>query len=628
MSTAFPLDDAAASLPSDQVRSAAPPRVWPPVVMTILYWAVYAGAGFLELDNFQRFLTRLAALGVFLLAFLTWWAFSNALPWTDRLIVVAVAAASIAASIMSLDSSLRGLEVAAVIYAVPAMLTAWSIWLFITRSTVRSTRRNGMLVLAILSWAWTPLVRLDGLKGAGNTAFHWRWTPTGEEQFLAERASLRVEPTAGDDESAEQAVVEPLVADEGDWPGFRGPQRDGVVHDVTIRTNWNEKPPQLVWKHRVGPGWSSIVVVDGRLFTQEQHGQNEAIVCYDAETGNELWSHDDANARFDEAMGGVGPRATPQFAEGRLYALGATGLLTCLDAASGDLKWQSDITKDGQGKAPYWGFCSSPLVVDGRVIVFAGGGTSGNPEAPNAGGDAAGEDAAKGSDGAAANKNTLLAYDAASGDLAWQAPSGTHSYSSAQLATIDGVTMLLFISDEALDAVDPATGDAYWSMPKNGAESQPSLQPRFLGESDFLTSFSPRTGLVRAKVTRGVDGWQVDRQWVTTQFKAYFNDMVNVGDALYGFDGDIFCSIDLNTGKRNWKGGRYGSGQVLLLADQPVLLVISEAGEAVLVAANSAKHEELGRFQAIEGKTWNHPTIVGQRLFVRNAEEMACYDLQ
>jgi hypothetical protein len=149
-----------------------------------------------------------------------------------------------------------------------------------------------------------------------------------------------------------------------------------------------------------------------------------------------------------------------------------------------------------------------------------------------------------------------------------------------------------------------------------------------LGESSFLASFSPRTGLVRAKVTRSVDGWQVVPEWDSKQFKAYFNDMVNVGDALYGFDGDIFCSVDLNTGKRNWKGGRYGSGQVLLLADQPVLLVISESGEAVLLAANPDKHEELGRFQAIEGKTWNHPTIVGQRLFVRNAEEMACYALK
>lgn len=413
---------------------------------------------------------------------------------------------------------------------------------------------------------------------------------------------------------------EHLVANEGDWPEFRGPRRDGTVHGVAIRTNWNEAPPRQVWRRPVGAGWSSIIVVGNRLYTQEQRGADEAVVCYDAGTGNDIWAHIDPNVRFDEAMGGVGPRATPTFADGRVYALGATGLLNCLDAATGDLLWQRDVTKAGQGRAPYWGLCSSPLVADGNVVVYAGAGSGENPEASNSNDQS---DAPP-----PTGENTLLAFNAITGDVAWQAACGSHSYSSPQLATFDGQPMLLFISDEALDAVDPATGDFYWSLPKNGRESLPALQMQVIGESEFLATFHSRAGLIRAKVSRGIDGWQVDQQWVTKDIKAFYNDFVCVGDALYGFDGKIFCSINLNTGKRNWKGGRYGNGQVLLLADQPVLLVISETGEAVLAAANPEEHEELGRFQAIEGKTWNHPTIVGQRLFVRNAEEMACYDLE
>jgi hypothetical protein len=143
----------------------------------------------------------------------------------------------------------------------------------------------------------------------------------------------------------------------------------------------------------------------------------------------------------------------------------------------------------------------------------------------------------------------------------------------------------------------------------------------------LLATFNSQSGLLRVHVSQGVDGWQAKEEWVSREAKLFFNDFVTVGDALFGFDKDLFCSVDLRTGKRKWKKGRYGSGQVLLVADQPVLVVISEKGEAVLVAADPEKHQELGRFQAIEGKTWNHPTIVRGRLYVRNADEMACYEL-
>src|SRR5262249_7875394 len=141
----------------------------------------------------------------------------------------------------------------------------------------------------------------------------------------------------------------------GDWPGFRGPNRDGSLRAVRIATDWDAAPPKQLWRRRVGPAWSSVVIVGGRLFTQEQLGEGEAVVCRDAATGRTLWSHKDA-ARHEGVQGGAGPRATPAFAGGRLFALGATGLLNCLDAATGDRQWFRDLTADARTQVPLWGF--------------------------------------------------------------------------------------------------------------------------------------------------------------------------------------------------------------------------------------------------------------------------------
>jgi outer membrane protein assembly factor BamB len=589
-----------------------------------------------DIGAYPKFFGRMIALGLLTLLYAGWWLASRRVPLRDRVLVLAATGAIFFLAMKLVHPSVKGLQLVLQFWAMPAMLTAWTLWLLATRHASRQRVRGGMIAVAALAWAPTLAVRLDGLQGAGDGAFHWRWTPTGEELFLAEHANRRKpagDAADGSAAGAEQARAAPLVAGPDDWPEFRGPKRDGAVHGVAIRTDWVKNPPQQLWKHRVGPGWSSIVVIGNRLFTQEQREANEAVVCYDADTGDELWVHED-NGRFDEAMGGVGPRATPTFADGRIYALGALGRLNCLDAATGDVVWSHDIKNDGQGAAPYWGFSSSPLVVDGNVIVFAGGGgamshgSGNNPE----GDDAKQGDAAQPADEKPADAKTLLAYDAATGALAWQAKSGTHSYSSPQAATIDGVQQVLFLSDAELAAFDPATGEVLWKLPTNGdpGRSTPSLQPMLLGDSIVLASFNMDSGVVRASVSREGDAWKLTAPpapWPSRAIKPFFNDFVRVGDTLYGFDGKIFCSFDAATGERNWKQGRYGSGQVLLIADQPVLLVISEQGEAVLVAADPQKHRELGRFQAIEGKTWNHPTVVRGRLYVRNADEMACYDL-
>ncbi len=610
---------------ADSPRPAPAIRLWYPITLIVLFAAAYVGFGMVDTAAMYIFFGRLLAVGVWLLLFLGWWLAQRRLSWGERLAVLGGMVAVIVVTVALMHPSVRAFALIPAFYAVPVMLLGWTAWLAVKRDAPSRVRRRGMIAVAALAWAWTLLVRMDGLQGQGEAEFHSRWTPTGEERFLADqkRRSIsgvkRLPAEAGN----------PIVAAEGDWLEFRGPKRDGAVTGVTVRTDWAEKPPKQNWKRRVGPGWSSMVVIGDRLFTQEQREADEAVVCYDAATGDELWSHEDSG-RFAESMGGVGPRATPTFADGRVYALGANGLLNCLDAATGRRLWSRDITLDGEKSIPFWGFCSSPLVVDGKVIVFAGGGGKQGKSTEPESADAKDDNDAKDSEKPPENVKTLIAYDAETGDIAWQVPSGSHSYSSPQLETIDGVEQVLFLSDRALQSVDPATGDELWALPTNTAvdESMPSLQPTRLEGSDFFVNFNASAGVVRTSVQHKDDKWTLDVLWFTKKLKPFFNDFVRVGEDLYGFDGKYFACVDAKTGKTTWKHKGYGSGQVVLLADQPILIVISEAGEAVLVAANPEKHEELGKFQAVEGKTWNHPTVVRGRLYVRSAEEMACYELQ
>jgi outer membrane protein assembly factor BamB len=435
------------------------------------------------------------------------------------------------------------------------------------------------------------LVRIDGVDSDLQADFHWRWNPSAEDQFLAQQAGRAAERPAPGPTPA-------LALRPGDWSEFRGAARDGVIHGPQISTDWNAQPPRLAWRQRVGPAWSSVVVVDGRLFTQEQRGDREAVVCYDAHSGRCLWTHDDA-ARFWESVSGAGPRATPTFADGRIYALGGTGILNCLDAATGKLHWTRNIAADAGAAVPQWGFSGSPLVVDALVIAFAGG--------------AAG--------------HSLAAYRADTGEPVWTAPAGTLSYSSPQLATLAGCRQCLLLADEGLTAVEPHSGAALWKIGAVMHGAPRSVQPHALGPGQLLVGTLDGYSTTLVEVARDGDAWRAERRWTSKDLKPEFPDFVVHQGHAYGFDVNIFCCIDLASGKRCWKAGRYGRGQVVLLADQSLLLVAAENGAVVLLAANPQQPQELGRFPALDGKTWNHPVVVGQKLYIRNAEELACYTL-
>jgi outer membrane protein assembly factor BamB len=434
---------------------------------------------------------------------------------------------------------------------------------------------------------------MDGLDGELHADMHWRWTPSAEERYKAELARKDAEKKTNP--QPVETPASPLVFRPGDWSGLRGPDRNGEVHGVQIATDWEKSPPKQIWRAKIGPAWSSFVVIGDRLFTQEQRDKNEAVDCLDAATGREIWVHEDKD-RYWDSQGGAGPRGTPVFDGGRIYSLGATGILNCLDAATGELKWTRKIADDAKTTVPMWGYSGSPLVVGDLVIVYAGGGDKG-----------------------------LAAYHATNGEPAWTAPTGTLGYSSPQLVSIGGENQVLSFDDSGVIAVDPATGAVRWrhDAPSHGWRA---VQPHLFGDRQVLFG-SEDLGLVLVGLTKAEQAWTATQRWTTKNLKPAYNDFVVLDGSIYGFDGGIFCCVDAKTGERHWKGGHYGHGQVLLLTDQRLLLVLSETGEVVLLAANPQKLEELGKFQALEGKTWNNPAIAHGRLYVRNDQEMACYQL-
>ena len=288
------------------------------------------------------------------------------------------------------------------------------------------------------------------------------------------------------------------------------------------------------------------------LYTQEQRGDDEIVACYNLTTGKPVWMHRDAT-RFWESNGGAGPRATPTLSNGRVYTFGATGILNALDARDGSVVWSRNAASDTGKQIPGWGFASSPLVVGDLVVVHAG---------------------------------VLVAYDRATGERRWIGPARGGGYSSPHLLTIDGVAQILMMSGAGATSVAPADGTLLWEHSWPGS---PIVQPAQIADGAVLISTADGMGGIgtrRIAVAHGPGGWTVEERWTSNGLKPYFNDFVVHKGHAFGFDGSILACIDLEDGKRKWKGGRYGNGQLVLLPDQDLLLVLSEDGELALVGGN------------------------------------------
>jgi outer membrane protein assembly factor BamB len=564
------------------------------VAILAAFWIFEVSIYSTEMAMFPRFISRMLVYLLLLLVFLGWWLSNRHLLWRDRLLGLVLLFGGTAVAMALADPSGRAVIVMA---GFPRLFTAWTAWLLLTTNRLLARQRLGLCAATVLVLGYFTLIRFDGLDGAQRGQLNWRWSPTPEQVFLT-TTSKRPAPTQSEiGESVEQAsqAAKSWVLQPGDWPDFRSDQRDVGISGAGIE-HWSARKPQLVWQRRVGPGWSSMIIVDGHLVTQEQRGELEAVTCYNAKTGEEIWVHED-RARFEEPLAGTGPRGTPAFSDGFVVALGAKGQLNCLTAATGQLAWSHDLVKEAGADVPQWGLSVSPLIVDDLVVVFAGG----------------------------KNERSLTAYRIGSGDPAWTRVVGELSYSSPHLVVLAGQRQILMHDNLGLHAVTVESGEPLWTYASGGGGAGPMLQPHAVGKDQLLIGAGSGIALLEVKLDG--DQWTLSQRWESSALKPDFNDFVVRDGCIYGLDDGILCCIDLSNGRRLWKKGRYGHGQLLLLDSPARLVVISETGEAVLLAANPKQPEDLGRFQAIDGKTWNHPVIALGCLFVRNGAEMACYRL-
>ena len=391
----------------------------------------------------------------------------------------------------------------------------------------------------------------------------------------ADRHDAAATPSVAAEDAASEDGAAPAAADhDAVWTDFRGPQRDGLYTETPIRTDWPAAGLEPLWSRPIGGGYASFVVADGLAFTIEQRRGEEVVVAYDIDSGAERWTYA-WPAHFRETMGGPGPRATPTWHDGRLYALGATGRFVCLDAATGSVVWERDILADGGAANLPWAMSGAPLVVDDVVVVQPGG----------------------------SRGWSVAAYDRLTGDVAWHVLDDVQGYTSPMLATLGGIRQIVVVTAERAAGLRPEDGALLWEYPWTVPVVPNIAQPLVINDTRLFLSAGYGKGAALVELTPAGDRLAATTVWESNRMKNKFSSSVLIDGYIYGLDESILACIDAATGELQWKGGRYGYGQLLAAGDH--LVVLTERGDLVLVRATPDGHDEVAGFRAIEGKTWN-----------------------
>jgi len=475
------------------------------------------------------------------------------------------------------------------------LLTALSLGLWYTFFTGLPWRTRGLLVLisagflAGLYFGLKRFTRIEGsIGGSGIPRLVWKWSPKKEGPT---RPLMLVPQAASPDQPGGTVSL-----GEGSFPQFLGPDRSGVLASIPLRRDWDHSPPKILWRQPIGLGWSAFAVSGQHAVTQEQRREEELIVCYELETGHALWAHTN-RVRFSETLGGDGPRATPTIQQGRVWAMGASGILDCLEEATGRLVWSRDVLGENHLSNLSWGKSCSPLLAHGLVVVTGG----------------------------EQREKTILAYDAATGKPVWQAGRDRASYCSPLLAPVCGQEQILMVNGHSVTGHDPHSGDILWEYPWPD-EFAKATQPLVIDTNRVFIAAGYGVGCVMLKINRSAAGeWSAVAIWKNRNLKPKLTNLVRRGQYVYGLDDGVLTCVNLEQGNREWKEGRYGHGQILLVDD--LLVLQAESGDVVLVEVSPEKPRERARFPALQGKTWNNPVLVRDLLLVRNDQEVACYRL-
>jgi len=484
------------------------------------------------------------------------------------------------------------------------------IWFFALSRLSRKFRLCSLGALVVLLGVGSALFRMRGVSGDILPILEWRFAqnkigalPQSSVAPVDTTSTIMAAPLSQEEaqpktapQITQPASEKPAASLRRDYPQFLGPTREAKVYGIKLKRDWTKHPPQRLWRQTVGAGWSSFAVAGNFAITQEQRGELEMVVAYDLKSGRVKWSHGDSTG-FASPITGNGPRATPTIAQNRVYTQGAAGLLNCLDLKTGKRIWAKNILQDNDARMKEWGVAGSPLVFDSLVVVSAGG----------------------------RNNQSLTAYHQDTGKRIWSAGQDRAGYSSPLLAKLAETRQILIFNFANIVAHDPASGAVLWQQSWAGGETQHVSQPVALPNDRVFVSSGYGVGCKLFQIRRDSAGFASSLIWETKNLKAKFTNVVPRDGYIYGLDDGILVCLDLATGARQWKAGRYGHGQMIGVDE--LLLIQAESGDVVLAEANPEAHKEMARFAALAGKTWNNPALAGEYLLVRNDREAACYKL-
>jgi outer membrane protein assembly factor BamB len=379
-----------------------------------------------------------------------------------------------------------------------------------------------------------------------------------------------------------------------DWPAWRGPRRDGVVQTPHPITPWPAGGPKVLWEEPAGSGYSAPVIAGSRLYLFYQDGDNETLVCRDAATGKQHWTMPD-RCRYVNGYGN-GPRSTPSVVDGKVYCVGGTGRLRCLNSETGKELWAHDLLQEFQAPNIQWGVSFSPLVEGDLLFTMPGG--------PDGG--------------------SLAAFDRRDGRLVWKSQSDPAGYSSPVAATLAGVRQILFLTGTRLVSVAPTTGELLWSFSWPTDFQCNAATPIAVGDYVFISSNYGK-GCALLKITATGGHLSIASVYETRYMRNHFSSSVLIGDYLYGFDDANLTCLELRTGEARWRERGFNKGSVLGVGDQ--LLVLGEDGKLALAKATPDGWQRLASARPLSSKCWTVPVLAGGRLYLRDESKLLCLAL-
>lgn len=472
------------------------------------------------------------------------------------------------------------------------------------------------------------LIALIAVSGLSQMAVARTWTQAGSGKKI-EAELIKVEsgvahlklPNGGvgqvdvislslDDQEYLSSLEAKSAASGGaSWPAFRGPKGDDISPDTGLLKEWPEGGPDKLWVFEdAGMGYSGFSVVGGVLYTMGTQGEDVTVTAVDTATGKKVWSTkigEDDQQGYNTGWGN-GPRSTPTFSDGHIYALGPKGTIACLSADTGSEVWSKHLVDDFDGKAGGWGFSASPLV-DGDHLILAPGG----------------------------NEAGMVALDKETGKTIWKAEDlkpGKAEYATIISTEIHGKKQYVRLFEKELVGVSAEDGELLWSSPWGG-KTAVIPTPIVDGDEIYITSGYG----VGCKLVKVNSDWSTEDVWENKEMKNHHGGVVKVGDYLYGFsDGAGLICQEWDSGEMVWnEKGQFTSKGSVHVADGHLYTLNEDDGTVLLVEVSPKGFNQKGQFKLdpqspnrnTKGKVWTHPLVIGGTLYLRDQEYIVAYDV-